>query len=328
MTDTPRIALILPVYNVAAFLPACLESLARQTLPAAELEIIAVDDGSTDASPAILADYAGRMPNLRLLRQENGGLSAARNTGMKHATGRWVAFVDSDDFVAPDTYASWLRHGEAGDLDMLLGNGYYHFEGRERDRPVYSAVQSTDVLSGPEWLRERLVARFLPHMACLHLYRREFIETNRFAFVPRLIHEDVIWTTRALARARRVRFDPEPRYFYRLPVRRFGPEEKARRLDAIIASSIYNARSLAAMIENEVADRELGRLIGWQLVDGALSIFHKIEQHPYPEARRGHYRRLRDEGLLGLLWRHACDARQKKKLASRWLRTRIRAFTA
>ena len=328
MIETPRLSVVLPVYNVAASLPACLESLAQQTLPVGAFEIIAVDDGSTDAGPAILAQYAGRMRNLRLFRQENGGLSAARNAGMKRANGTWVAFADSDDFVAPDIYARWLEQGEADDLDMVLGNGYYHCENREPDRPIYSGVHASEVLAGADWLRRRLEARFLPHMVWLHLYRREFIQTNQFAFVPRLIHEDVIWTTRALLRARRVRFDPQPRYFYRLPVRRFGPDEAARRLDAIIASGIYNARTLGAIVLTEAPDQELARLIGWQLVDGALSVFHKIEQHPYPDARREYYRRLRDEGFFGLLWRHAADVRQKRKLAGRWLRTRIRAMTS
>lgn len=81
-----RLSVVMPVYNVAAYLPACLDSLVAQTLPPDE--IIAVDDGSTDACPQILLDYAQRMPNLRIIRQENGGLSVARNTGLKFATGR------------------------------------------------------------------------------------------------------------------------------------------------------------------------------------------------------------------------------------------------
>ena len=328
MSATPRLSLVVPVYNVAAYLPAFLDSLAAQTLPASEFEIVAVDDGSTDASPGLLAQYAARMPNLRVLRQENGGLSAARNAGLREVKGEWIAFADADDIVAPGTYARWLARAEAGALDMLLGNGVYHHEGREPDRPIFSGVDATPVISGTEWLRARLAARFLPHMVWLHLYRRAFIASNRFSFVPRLIHEDVIWTTRALLRAQRVQFDPEPGYLYRLPVRRPAAAELTRRLDAVIASSIYNARQLAAIIANEVADAVMARAIGWQLVDGALSVLHKIEQHPDPAARRAHYRRLRTEGFFGLLWRHAFDARQKRQVASRWWRAARRSFTS
>ena len=323
-----KLSLVVPVYNVAAFLPAFLESLAAQTLPASEFEIVAVDDGSTDASPAVLAQHAARMPNLRVLRQENGGLSAARNTALREARGDWISFADSDDIVAPGTYARWLARAEEGALDMLLGNGVYHHEGREPDRPIFSGVAQTPVISGTEWLRTRLAARFLPHMVWLHLYRRAFIAGNRFSFVPRLIHEDVLWTTRALLRAQRVQFDPEPGYFYRVLVGRHAADQRTRHLEAVIASSVYNARQLSAIIANEVSDPALARAVGWQLVDGALSVLHKIEQHPDPATRRAYYAGLHAEGFFGLLWRHALDARQKRQVASRWWRAARRSLSS
>jgi hypothetical protein len=147
-------------------------------------------------------------------------------------------------------------------------------------------------------------------------------------FVPRLIHEDVIWTTRALLRAARVRFDPEPGYLYRVQVRRLARRELARHMERVIASSVYNARQLGAMVANEVTDAELARLVGWQLADGAMSVFHKIEQHPDAGARRSLYRRLREEEFFALLWRHTLDARQKRKVAGRWLRSLVRSVTA
>lgn len=324
----PRLSLVVPVYNVAAWLPEFLETLKAQTLAAGEFEIIAVDDGSTDESPAILGKYSDEMKNLRVVRKENGGLSAARNTGLEHAAGEWLAFADSDDRVAPDTYARWLAAAEADRLDMLLGNGLYHYEGRAPDRPILAGVAPGAVTTGADWLRARLAARFLPHMVWLHLYRRAFIERHGFRFVPRLLHEDVLWTTRALLRAARVRFDPEPCYFYRVQTGRHTPEARARHLERVIASSVYNARQLAALVANEVADRELARLIGWQLVDGALSVLHHIEQLPGAAARRAQYRRLLDEAFFALLWRHALGARQKRKVASRALRATLRAVTS
>jgi len=328
VSAAPRLSVVAPVYNIAPWLPAFLDGLAAQTLPAADFEIIAVDDGSTDESPRLLAQYAARLTNLRVLRQENGGLSEARNTGLGAATGTWIAFADPDDLVAPATYARWLAAAEADGLDMLLGNGFYHPEGREPDRPILAGVAATPVITGIEWLQARLRARFLPHMVWLPLYRREFIERHHLRFVPRLVHEDVIWTTRALLLARRVRYDPEPGYFYRLPVRRPGSEERARQLDRVIASGLYNARQLSALVRNEVGDAALAQAIGWQLADGAMSVLHKIEQHPDAGARRAHYRRLRAEGFFALLWRHAADARQKRKVAGRWLRSALRSYTS
>ena len=325
MAATPKLSLVVPVYNVAPHLPAFLDSLAAQTLPARDYEIVAVDDGSTDDCPRLLAEHGRRLPNLRVIRQENGGLSEARNTGLREAAGTWLAFADSDDLVAPATYARWLAEAEDDRLDMLLGNGFYHSEGREPDRPILPGVAATEVMRGADWLRARLEARFLPHMVWLHLYRREFIERHQLRFVPRLIHEDVIWTTRALLLAERVRFDPQPGYYYRLPLRRPAAEARARQIERVIASTIYNARQLSAIVRNEVRDEELARRIGWQLADGAMSVLHKVEQLPDAQARRAHYRRLCDEEFFRLLWRHASDARQKRKVAGRWLRARVRA---
>ncbi len=100
-----KISIVVPVYNTAAYLPACIESLIGQTHR--DLELIFVDDGSTDASGAILDAYAAKDPRIRVLRQANAGVSAARNAGIDAATGDYIGFVDSDDFAEP-TYCETL----------------------------------------------------------------------------------------------------------------------------------------------------------------------------------------------------------------------------
>ena len=100
--EKPLLSVLIPVYNVAAWLPRCLDSVCSQSY--ANLQILCVDDGSTDESPAILAAYAARDARITVIRQENGGLSAARNTALEHATGEWIAGVDSDDYLAPGIF--------------------------------------------------------------------------------------------------------------------------------------------------------------------------------------------------------------------------------
>ena len=315
----PTLSIVMPVYNVAPYLPRCLESLAALTPPADE--IIVVDDGSTDDCPAILADFAPRLPQMRVIRQENGGLSAARNTGLDAAHGRYLAFVDSDDFVSTDAYAEALRLAAAEDLDMVLQNANYHFEGRQDDYAIYADVVATGVISGREWLRQRFSAGRFLHMVWMHLYRREFIEANRFRFVPRLIHEDVIWTTQALLSAQRVRYTGHVAVHYRIPLRRFTPEQSQRRLQAIVDSSVVNARVLATMSDTLDDDPELRHLLAEHLVDGALSVFHKLPKMPDRAAAAAILRRLRQEGFMGLLWRHACTTVQRRRIARHWLRS-------
>ncbi|MCX7157297.1 MAG: glycosyltransferase [Rhodocyclales bacterium] len=317
--SAPTFSIVMPVYNVAAYLPRCLESLAALSPPADE--IIVVDDGSTDDCPRILAEFAPHLPQMRVIRQENGGLSAARNTGLDAAHGKYLAFVDSDDFVSPDAYTEALRLAEDGQLDMVLLNANYHFEGREKDYAIYADAPVTGIVPGGEWLRQRLQAGRFLHMVWLHLYRRDFIESNGYRFVPQLIHEDVIWTTRALLAARRVRYTGHIAVHYRIPLRSFSAEQSQRRLQAIVDSSVVNAEALAAMSAALDDDAELRALIGHQLVDGALSVFHKLTKMPDREAAARTLRRLRREGFLRLLWRHARGNAQRRRIARHWLRS-------
>lgn len=309
----------MPVYNVASYLPRCLESLAALNPPADE--IIVIDDGSTDDCPNILAEFAPRLPQMRVIRQENGGLSAARNAGLDAAHGKYLAFVDSDDFVEPDAYAAALQLADDERLDMVLLNASYHFEGREPDYAIYTDAKPTGTLPGREWLRRRFSAGRFLHMVWMHLYRREFIEVNRFRFVPRLIHEDVIWTTRALLAAQRVRYTGHVAVHYRIPVRSFTPEQSQRRLRAIVDSSVLNARALATMCATLDDDPELRHLLSDQLVDGALSVFHKLPKMPDRAVAATILRRLRQEGFMSLLWRHAGTMAQRRRVARHWLRS-------
>lgn len=317
--SAPTLSLVVPVYNVAPYLPRCLESLAALDPPADE--IIVVDDGSTDDCPRILNEWGPRLPRMRVIRQENGGLSAARNTGLDAARGSYLAFVDSDDFVAPDAYADALRQAEEQALDMVLLNANYHFEGREADYAIYANVAATDVIPGREWLRRRFRAGRFLHMVWMHLYRRDFIERHRFRFVPRLIHEDVIWTTEALLAATRVRYTGHVAVHYRIPVRRFNPDQAQRRLQAIVDSSVVNAEGLARMCASLGDDPELNALLGDHLVDGALSVFHKLPKMPDRTAAAATLRRLRLNGFMRLLWRHAQSAAQRRRIARHWLRS-------
>ncbi len=317
--SAPTLSLVVPVYNVAPYLPRCLESLAALDPPADE--IIVVDDGSTDDCPRILAEWGPRLPRMRVIRQENGGLSAARNTGLDAARGSYLAFVDSDDFVAPDAYGDALRLAVTERLDMVLLNAAYHFEGRRADYPIYPDAAATGTLRGRDWLRQRLRSGSFLHMVWMHLYRRDFIEAHAFRFVPRLIHEDVQWTTRALLAAERVRYTGYVAVHYRIPLRRFTAEQNQRRLQAIVDSSVANARALTVVAEQLEDDSELRDLLLVQMVDGALGIFHKLKKMPDRAAATTTLRRLRAEGFMDLLWRHARNGAQRRRIARHWLRS-------
>jgi hypothetical protein len=158
-------------------------------------------------------------------------------------------------------------------------------------------------------------------MVWMHLYCREFIVRNGYIFEPGILHEDVVWTTQVLLAAHRVLFISEPLYHYRIPIREFSPKALNNRLENLISSSIHNARSLASIASDEKMDVELRRLLEWQLVDGAFSVFHKIEKLTDPARQREHKRELRNEGFYQFLWSKAVGRTQKRRVLHRYVRS-------
>ena len=125
------LSVIIPVYNAAGFLPRCLDSLCGQTY--SNLEMICVDDGSTDNSAAILDAYAAKDDRIKVIHQENAGVSAARNVGLAVASGDFVTFVDADDWLEPDAYEKVIAHMEEG-VDMVCFGGVIDGEIEQRRR--------------------------------------------------------------------------------------------------------------------------------------------------------------------------------------------------
>ena len=105
----PQVSVIVPVYNAEKYLAECVDSILAQTLR--DIEVILVDDGSTDTSPAICDAYAGKDSRVKVIHKANGRAASARNAGMKIVQGEYVAFVDSDDWISPDMYEQMLAAG-------------------------------------------------------------------------------------------------------------------------------------------------------------------------------------------------------------------------
>ena len=201
-----KISVIIPVYNVEEYLAQCLESVIYQSYK--DLEIIIVDDGSPDNSSAVYEKYAALDSRIKVIKQENGGLSAARNTGLDAATGDYVHFIDSDDYVSCDYYEKMLAAAIATDADIAAG-GVVSQNGQK-----YSiSYQDSVVLS-------RLAEKFKVTNAlnvCVvwrYIYRREFLEKNGFRFEVGRIFEDILFTPDVIRLADRVVTVPGAYYYY------------------------------------------------------------------------------------------------------------------
>ena len=120
------VSIIVPVYNVEKYLPKCLDSILAQTFK--DFELLLIDDGSPDTSGAICDDYAQRDPRIRVFHQENKGVSAARNVGLDHAKGEWIAFVDADDWMESHWLGSMVENMEG--TDLVISGFHLNYKGQ------------------------------------------------------------------------------------------------------------------------------------------------------------------------------------------------------
>ena len=125
-----KVSVIVPVYNVEKYIRKCLDSLVNQTLE--NIEIIIVDDGSTDTSKDIIKEYMDKYKNIKYYQKENGGLGDARNYGLQYATGKYIAFLDSDDYIRVRTYQLMYEKAEKEDSDIVECNFYWTYQNRKR----------------------------------------------------------------------------------------------------------------------------------------------------------------------------------------------------
>ena len=208
-----KLSIIVPVYGVAPYLRKCVDSLLKQDIPSLDYEIILVDDGSPDECPQICDEYAEKYDNIRVVHQENAGLSAARNSGIKVATGDYIMFVDSDDYLQPNVLGTLMEQVERDNLDVLRFNYQNINEQYEVFLPFKDAKRdvdySEDVVDGETFLNKRLGPACY---AVMFIVRRELLDTC--LFTPNIYFEDTDWTPRMLINAQRVASTPMVVYNY------------------------------------------------------------------------------------------------------------------
>lgn len=191
-----KFSVIIPIYNVEKYLKRCVNSVLEQSYK--NIEIILVDDGSPDNCPKICDEYAHIDYRVKVIHKENGGLSDARNAGMKLSTGDYILFVDSDDYIEIDACKKFLHFAHNG-YDILIGDALV-----ENGKCNLSHIFSSDVMNGMVYYKNALKARKAPVAAWLNAYRREFLIQNALKFKPGILHEDVEFTPRAIIAAESV----------------------------------------------------------------------------------------------------------------------------
>lgn len=244
-----KFTVIVPVYNVESHLKKCIDSLLKQTYK--DFEILLIDDGSTDESGQICDDYAKKDNRVRVIHQDNGGLSVARNTGVKNARGEWVSFVDGDDWIEPDTmeFANNFLSEAPYDSDILTWDGYADwgngkvnpicFMDNKDDSSYYFHHDAKDHLIKlffPRYYRPAKINRYTSFcITWARIYRREFLIKNNIWNKPGLKRaQDMLFNLWAFEKARIVGYKRKHLYHYCM-----HPDATTKKYTDDITDSMY-----------------------------------------------------------------------------------------
>lgn len=192
-----KLSIIIPAYKVEAYISKCIYSAENQDISVDEFEVVIIDDGSPDRSAEIATKIAEEFSNIRVISQDNGGLSAARNTGILHAQGDYIMFLDSDDWIEPNCLGKLTRRCYEDNLDLLQICAADVYDGVSQRR--FCLNETLGVRKGADVLKNEIQV-----CAPFAIYKRALLNDNNLRFYLGIYHEDNEFTPRAYYMANRV----------------------------------------------------------------------------------------------------------------------------
>lgn len=211
------ISIIVPIYNIAEYIYDCVRPLLEDTF--LNNEIILVNDGSTDNSINVINDIAKNNKNIKIINKENSGLSSARNTGIKAAKGKYLFFLDGDDFISIKCLEKMYSFAEDSNLEITIGNGRYYFGENNKKNNYFVQGKKMELLKGIKTGEE--VLEYMIEKNCYKmevwdkLYLRKLIIENDLMFEEGLLHEDELFTPNVFSCAKYVSYFGNIKYNYR-----------------------------------------------------------------------------------------------------------------
>ena len=279
MSQTPLLSIVAAVYNGEKFLAQFFECIEQQQLDSYEL--ILVNDGSTDNSLAVIAEWQERLQNVQVLEQENQGVSVARNTGLAAASGKYLAFPDIDDKLYPGMYRTLLEMAE----------------------------------------KEHLDSRKFLHVTWLNIYRHDFIRQHHFHFEPGLRHQDIPWTTEALLAAERVQYTSQQFYDYYIHSESVSHKPDNDDTLMRSARHYMKILEMLEAINQRYPDKVRHiAACRWQIAKEGLGIIHTFDSMKDESKKHVIINEFFDRGIWRLIWKNACTFRLRWRLGRRYLR--------
>lgn len=277
-----KLSIIVPIYKVAPYLCKCVDSLLAQDILTTEYEIILVDDGSPDECPQICDEYAEAHKNIRVVHRENGGLSAARNSGIEAAQSEYIMFVDSDDYIEPNSLSGLLNQIERDNLDVLRYNyqnvnEHYEIFSPNKD-PKRDVDYRESVTDGETFLNNRLGPGCY---AWQFVIKRELLDDC--SFKEGIYFEDTEWTPRILVRAKRVASTEKIVYNYLWREGSITLPDNPQKLKKVICDKmalIKGFKEQTKMVKEPIWFERMTSIVTMSILD-MVSYFSKQEREQY-----------------------------------------------
>lgn len=314
-TPSPAVSVVVPVYNAERHLGACLGSILDQDQR--DIELIAIDDGSSDRSNEILAGYAASDARLVALRHEGGinrGVAASRNLGLAAARGEYVCFVDADDTMRPHAICALLATARNELADVVAFNGE-ECGGGLPPVPIYRKPKPTGIMTGDAWVAWSCRQKEWRHYVWLRFYRREYLRSSGLAFRDDIVHEDIAWITEGDLCAHRFAYLDLVLYEYmRTPESLTRGETDARLMHR--AESMFDVVGQLRDINLRCPmSEETRHLLRAELVGQGVNLDRLYRRIAEPSLRRRLRQRMVQERFWRLLWRDAVTLTRKRQLA-------------
>lgn len=208
----PKISILIPIYNVEQYLPQCLDSLCAQTLK--NIEIICINDGSTDASGAILDEYAKNNSNIVVINKKNSGYGDSMNRGLEAATGEYIGIVESDDFIDAEAFEKLYELAKKTDADIVKANYYYH---SEKGDELHEVVREQKLRKAMTISEDYKILLEEPGIWSA-IYRREFLNEKKIRFrpTPGASYQDTGFYFKTMCAAERIIYTRDAFLHYRV----------------------------------------------------------------------------------------------------------------
>lgn len=245
-----ELSIVIPCYNVEEYIKECIESVLEQDMYF--YEILLINDGSTDKTLSILELYSSN-PKIKIVNQQNGGLSKARNTGLLNAKGEYILFLDSDDFVEKRSINKVLKLIKEKSLNILAFNFFIYYNSSNFYCEKRKIIKK-NIFSGKDFLKFNLLNKNYP-MSWLNIYNKEFLIKNNLFFKEGILHEDVEFYIRLLKKVENMIYVDIPIIYYRQRNGSITKKKNKRRESYLEILKTYNKEI------KDIKDNELKQLI-------------------------------------------------------------------